>query len=1032
MATEDARRQLFERVCAVLRGRGAAAAIEAGTRPTADLGLTEVEVRRLLADLRIERGLLPDDAARTLPLTVDGIVEALLDEPDVDAPLPVLIGDRYELRGRLGAGGMGEVWRAYDRTLQREVAVKRLTQDAGGDRARARARFDREMRLTAAVRHPNVVAVHDWGHDSGGPYLVLELVEGRTLRELLREEGPLDPQRAIGIIRQVLDALAAVHPDIVHRDLKPENVVILTRPGTREDFAKVIDFGIARSAQVDDNLTLPGEVPCTPRYGSPERLRGAPAEGRADLWSAAVLLYELLTGRAPFDADRGAYASPVEWQAAVVHKILREDPPPAGAPPALEALLRRWLSKDPAQRPPDARAALADLDALPGPSPVAPVAPRVSRLRAWHGIVALTVPFVVAATWVSWQDHGGELDPQAVVRTQVTKKTAGVDALLATLPADSPGTVVLDAWLFPPWLAAVGDAVRAGGGDPAAFLGFDPDARSVQVLGDASSACATFALPFAGGRFGGVGIACHTGVTDARLADAVAHDVAPFPARPAAGPARVYAGEAPEALAACATDAGDVVLAPGQSIDVACGAMAETASANSLAAAWAPLHVADAEVFLSVELSALGITLPIDGNAVRGVAAAARETREYGREIAIALRLQPEADLAATREVLARELAAAANSLKDTATVGLPAWADKPLRAIAGGPLDGPSVEIPVLPLQRALAELARDVHVEDGLLVGRTHLDTKYFEEAFAALLGEPLEPGLPQTSPAGPPLRDISPTRICGFVSPLTEPPPGLRALVAVLGFVWDVLGPALLTLLALGLLSAAVPALGRRLGRTAPLAARGGDGNASPVLAVVGGLVLVLGLGALWAPAWRALRYADPAQSTVGDVAAGRAAEGAFVRVEGLADHLGQDACDCEVLFPPAQDLVPVLLGDRVPLDALPVLQARTSDATQCWAHLPPLPSLRPVVVEGRVIDLPGKSPRDNADAPRRQAIVAGWRPVAAAPWVLLVGLALGGGLYLTAFRQTVRPSAGPPDAGPPLRTPRVASSGPAPPA
>lgn len=272
----------------------------------------------------------------------------------------------YEIVAPLGAGGMGEVYRARDARLERDVALKVLPGEVAGDADRLR-RFEQEARAASAISHPNLLAVFDVGEQDGLRFLVTELLEGETLRELL-ERGPLAAAKALELTAQFARGLAAAHErGIVHRDLKPENLFL-----TRDGHAKVLDFGLAKVLGPTDpdeiatqvggfptrHGTAPGLVFGTVAYMSPEQVRGRPADARSDLFSLGVVLLEMLTGRPPFRRDSAA-----ETMAA----ILKEEPPrlaPSGGllPPALERVVRRLIAKVPAERYPTARALLADLE----------------------------------------------------------------------------------------------------------------------------------------------------------------------------------------------------------------------------------------------------------------------------------------------------------------------------------------------------------------------------------------------------------------------------------------------------------------------------------------------------------------------------------------------------------------------------------------------------------------------------------------------------------------------------------------------
>jgi len=259
---------------------------------------------------------------------------------------PRLLGGRYELDGIVGRGGMAEVFRARDIRLDRIVGVKTLRDDLARDQT-FQARFRREAQSAASLNHPSIVAVYDTGEDMVGsvpvPYIVMEFVDGRTLRDLLRDDRRLLPERAAEITDGVLRALDYSHRNgIVHRDIKPGNVML-----TRSGDVKVMDFGIARAVS-DAQLTMTqtAQVIGTAQYLSPEQARGERVDARSDLYSTGCLLYELLTGRPPFTGD-----SPV----AIAYQHVKEDPiPPSQVDPEVpawaDAIVLKAMRKDPADR----------------------------------------------------------------------------------------------------------------------------------------------------------------------------------------------------------------------------------------------------------------------------------------------------------------------------------------------------------------------------------------------------------------------------------------------------------------------------------------------------------------------------------------------------------------------------------------------------------------------------------------------------------------------------------------------------------
>jgi beta-lactam-binding protein with PASTA domain/tRNA A-37 threonylcarbamoyl transferase component Bud32 len=259
---------------------------------------------------------------------------------------PRLLGGRYELDGVVGRGGMAEVYRARDLRLDRIVAVKTLREDLARDQT-FQARFRREAQSAASLNHPSIVAVYDTGEDTSPtshvPFIVMEYVDGRTIRDLLRDDRRLLPERALEITDGVLRALDYSHRNgIVHRDIKPGNVML-----NRQGEIKVMDFGIARAiSDAQATMTQTAQVIGTAQYLSPEQARGERVDSRSDLYSVGCLLYELLTGRPPFTGD-----SPV----AIAYQHVRENPiPPSRVDPELPAwadpIVLRAMAKDPGER----------------------------------------------------------------------------------------------------------------------------------------------------------------------------------------------------------------------------------------------------------------------------------------------------------------------------------------------------------------------------------------------------------------------------------------------------------------------------------------------------------------------------------------------------------------------------------------------------------------------------------------------------------------------------------------------------------
>jgi serine/threonine-protein kinase len=284
---------------------------------------------------------------------------------------PRLLGGRYELDGVVGRGGMAEVYRARDIRLDRIVAIKTLRADLARDQI-FQARFRREAQSAASLNHPSIVAVYDTGEDMATgmpiPYIVMEYVDGRTVRDLLQEGHRLLPERSLEIIDGVLRALDYSHQaGIVHRDIKPGNVMV-----TRNGDVKVMDFGIARAmSDAQATMTQTAQVIGTAQYLSPEQARGERVDSRSDLYSTGCLLYELLTGRPPFTGD-----SPV----AIAYQHVRENPVPPSrvdpdVPPWADAIVLKAMAKSPSDRYQTAADMRADLQRAASGMPVAAAPP---------------------------------------------------------------------------------------------------------------------------------------------------------------------------------------------------------------------------------------------------------------------------------------------------------------------------------------------------------------------------------------------------------------------------------------------------------------------------------------------------------------------------------------------------------------------------------------------------------------------------------------------------------------------------------
>ncbi len=263
-----------------------------------------------------------------------------------------MLGERYRVEARIGAGGMAEVYRGFDQVLDRTVAIKVLLPQFARD-AGFVARFRREAQAAARLNQPTIVGVYDSGSDGDRQYIVMEFVEGRTLADFLASGRRPTQVQAVELTRKIAEALASAHAQgIVHRDIKPGNVMV-----TRGGFVKVMDFGIARM-QTDVTAPQTSSVIGTPTYLSPEQAQGQAVDARSDIYSLGCVLYELLAGRPPFTGD-----TPV----AIAYKQVNETPVPPSAhnpdvPPRLDAVVMKCLAKNPANRYQTAEELAADLE----------------------------------------------------------------------------------------------------------------------------------------------------------------------------------------------------------------------------------------------------------------------------------------------------------------------------------------------------------------------------------------------------------------------------------------------------------------------------------------------------------------------------------------------------------------------------------------------------------------------------------------------------------------------------------------------
>lgn len=325
----------------------------------------------------------------------------------------------YEILSPVGAGGMGEVYRARDTRLGREVALKVLPESFTRDSDRLR-RFEQEARAVAALNHPNILAIHDIGEHAGTPFLVSELLEGASLRVEL-DHGPLSPRKAADYAAQVAQGLAAAHDKgIIHRDLKPENIFI-----TREGRAKILDFGLAKLAPggetasagvtLTSSPTEAGMVMGTAGYMAPEQVRGSTVDSRTDIFAFGAVLYEMLSGQRAFRRNTAAET---------MTAILREDPPELSemahpVSPGMERIVLRCLEKQPEQRFQSAKDLAFALEALTGTTVKSGAAAAIAdqpRRRPWLGIAAASALSLLLGAAIVWFLRPGPAAPPTFTR----------------------------------------------------------------------------------------------------------------------------------------------------------------------------------------------------------------------------------------------------------------------------------------------------------------------------------------------------------------------------------------------------------------------------------------------------------------------------------------------------------------------------------------------------------------------------------------------------------------------------------------
>jgi beta-lactam-binding protein with PASTA domain/predicted Ser/Thr protein kinase len=372
-----------------------------------------------------------------------------------------LVDERYRILSRLGAGGMADVFLADDEQLGRKVALKLLYQRFAENPGFVE-RFRREAQAAAGLQHPNVVGVYDRGAYDGTYYIAMEYLPGRSLKQLIRQEAPLDPIRAIDIALQILKAARFAHRrGVIHRDLKPHNVIV-----DDADHAKVTDFGIARAGASD--MTETGSIMGTAQYLSPEQAQGHAVSAGSDLYSIAVVLYEMLTGRVPFDAESAV---------TIALKHVSEAPPPMtainpGVPPELEQIVMWALNKNPVDRPANADQFITALEQA---RTVLVSGERTERTASLPALAGVATGRYAAAAAVA--------GPAPGVQQHAPRYYDGAYEVLEPLGGEEPPHRRRRVW---PWIAALVLLLALAGGGLAAYLLTRPVKVTVPAVVDQS------------------------------------------------------------------------------------------------------------------------------------------------------------------------------------------------------------------------------------------------------------------------------------------------------------------------------------------------------------------------------------------------------------------------------------------------------------------------------------------------------------------------------------------------------------------